>query len=57
MRQANWWQRMGAWALVGVLMVGLWAMPGWARRSIEEKLKLIEVLQINYEERDLERLF
>jgi hypothetical protein len=26
MRQAKWWRRMVAWALVVVLVVGLWAM-------------------------------
>jgi hypothetical protein len=41
MRQVK-WQRMVAWALVGVLMVGLWAMPGWARKPKEEKPKPID---------------
>ncbi len=39
MRQAKWGRRMVAWALVGVLVVGLWATPGWARKSKEEKPK------------------
>ncbi len=39
MRQAKWWRRMVAWALVVVLMVGLWGTPGWAR---EEKPKPTE---------------
>jgi HEAT repeat protein len=30
MRQAKGWQQMVAWALVGVLVVGWWALPGWA---------------------------
>jgi HEAT repeat protein len=37
MRQVKWWQRMMAWALVGVLIVGLWATPGWAKKPKEEE--------------------
>jgi hypothetical protein len=33
MQEAKWWRRMVAWALVGVLMVGLWATPGWAKKG------------------------
>ena len=33
---------MVAWALVGVLMVELWATPGWARKPKEEKPKPTE---------------
>ena len=40
--QQSKWRRMVAWALVGVLMVALWATPGWARKPKEEKLKPIE---------------
>jgi hypothetical protein len=41
-------KRMVAWALVGVLMVGLWATPGWARKPKEEKLKPTIVLSNYY---------
>ena len=33
---------MVAWALVGVLMIMLWATPGWARKPKEEKPKPTE---------------
>ena len=32
MRQSNAWRSDGGLGTVGVLMVGLWAMPGWARK-------------------------
>jgi uncharacterized protein (UPF0147 family) len=41
MRQSK-WRSMVAWALVGVLIVGLWATPGWARKQKEEKPKPID---------------
>jgi HEAT repeat protein len=41
MRQGK-WRRMVAWALVGVLVVGLWATPGWAKKPKEEKPKPTE---------------
>ncbi|NJM49226.1 MAG: hypothetical protein HC860_26150 [Alkalinema sp. RU_4_3] len=42
MRQAKWWRRMVAWALVGLLVVGLWATPGWARKVEYEEPKPTE---------------
>ena len=42
MQQSNGWRRMVAWALVGVLMVVLWATPGLARKPKEEKPKPTE---------------
>lgn len=41
MRQAKGWRGMVAWALVGVLVVALWATPGWARKP-KEKPKPID---------------
>ncbi len=42
MWQAKWWRRMMAWALVGVLVVRLWATPGWPKKPKEEKPKPTE---------------
>jgi hypothetical protein len=36
MWQVKLWWRMVAWALVGVLVVGLWATPGWAKKKLEK---------------------
>ncbi len=41
MRQAKWWRSV-AWALVVLLMLGLWATPGWAKKPKVEKPKPID---------------
>ncbi len=40
MQQSNAWRRMVAWALVGVLIVELWATSEWARNGKEYSLKV-----------------
>ena len=43
MQQSNGWRSDGGLGMVRVLMVGLWAMPGWAKKpKEEEKPKPIE---------------
>jgi HEAT repeat protein len=42
MQRTTGWARMVAWVLVGLLLVGLWATPGGARQSKEEKPKPTE---------------